>query len=138
MLPSNVYGWPNPDTQAGPEKRAKMVALCKEIKGPRGSLGELTTNIRGDKLIFISFLDHHTKYLFLFLASLQPAQCYRTCMASYHHQELEYLKGKAEAIDVEIACNIQIIKSLIAQVEEMWKVSNHTASLGSLPSLVLF
>ena len=52
-------------------------------------------------------------------------------------EELEYLKKEAEAIDGEIACNKQMIKSLKAQVEEMWKVSDHTASSGSdiTPSL---
>lgn len=52
-------------------------------------------------------------------------------------EELEYLKGEAEAIDEEIACNKQLIKSLKTQVEEMWKVSEHTASSGSdiTPSL---
>lgn len=80
------YLEPDPDDLAGQEKRAKTVALRKEIESLRGRLGELTTNISGDKVLPISFLDHRTKYLFFFLTSVRPARCYGTCMVSYHHR----------------------------------------------------
>ncbi|KAA1097497.1 ubiquitin-specific protease ubp2 [Puccinia graminis f. sp. tritici] len=124
------YLEPDPDDQVGQEKRTKTIGLRKEIECLRGRLGELTTNVSGDKRTASTVLrDLHG----ILSSSADPSSCPSRAGSSpgtrldFFHgllgpEELDYLDAEATAIDAEIAGNKVAIKRLKAHVEEMWKV----------------
>ncbi|WAR55733.1 hypothetical protein PtB15_6B476 [Puccinia triticina] len=124
------YLEPDPDDQVGQEKRAKTAGLRKEIECLRGRLGELTTNVSGDKRTASTVLrDLHG----ILSSTADPSTCPSRAGSApatrleffeglLGAEELEYLDAEATAIDAEIAGNKVAVKRLKAEVEEMWKV----------------
>ncbi|KAG0146217.1 hypothetical protein CROQUDRAFT_44674 [Cronartium quercuum f. sp. fusiforme G11] len=128
------YLEPEPDDEAGIERRARTLGCRKEIESLRCRVKELTANVAGGKRTSSALLrDLHT---ILNLTTPIPtlAEFFGDLIGP---EEVNFLATEADAIEEEVERVNKRVAGLKEEVEEMWKMESRQGCEYRLVSLFM-